>query len=207
MGIANLIPVHSLETVLGPIEQAHGLTNDFYTEQRYFELDRDQVLGRNWACIGFATDLPVNGYVKPVDFMGLPLLLMRNREGLVQVFHNVCSHRGVKLVQEAGAIQGMIRCPYHSWTYDLNGALRGTPHVGGINQHKDERFACEKHGLKPLRSAIWMDMVFINLSGDAPALEEALAPLTERWAQFLGDDGMGLMRREANSGAMAIEVK
>ncbi|KMM85367.1 choline monooxygenase [Pseudomonas taetrolens] len=206
MGIANLIPVHILETVLAPIEQAHGLTNDFYTEQPYFELDRDQIMGRNWACIGFASDLPTNAYVKPVDFMGLPLLIMRNREGQVQVFHNVCSHRGVKLVQEAGAIQGMIRCPYHSWTYDLNGALRGTPHVGGINQHKDERFACEKHGLKPLRSAIWMDMVFINLSGDAPALEDALAPLTQRWTQFLGHDGMSLLRRESNSGAMAIEV-
>jgi choline monooxygenase len=206
MGIANLIPVHSLENVLAPIEHAHGLTNDFYTEQRYFEMDRDQVLGKNWACIGFASDLPTNAYVKPVDFMGLPLLMMRNREGQVQVFHNVCSHRGVKLVQEAGTIQGMIRCPYHSWTYDLNGALRGTPHVGGINQHKDERFACEKHGLKALRSAIWMDMVFINLSGDAPPLEDALAPLTERWKQFLGDDGMSLMRREAHSGAMAIEV-
>src|SRR5690349_21568661 len=58
MGIANLIPVQSLEAVLAPIEQAHGLTNDFYTKQPFFELDRDQVLGRNWACIGFATDLP-----------------------------------------------------------------------------------------------------------------------------------------------------
>lgn len=101
-----LIATHNLETVLAPIHQAHGLTNEYYTEQRHFELERDQLLGRNWACVGFASDLPNNSYVKPVDFMGLPLLLIRNREGLVQVFHNVCSHRGVKLVQEAGDVQG-----------------------------------------------------------------------------------------------------
>jgi len=200
------IPVHQLETVLNPIHQATGLTNKFYTQQSYFELERDQIMGKTWACIGFASDLTKNGSVKPVEFMGLPLLLMRNREGLVQVFHNVCSHRGMKLVEEAGEVQGVIRCPYHSWTYDLNGSLRGTPHIGGINQHKDERFACEKHGLKALRSAIWMDMVFVNLSGDAQPLEEMLAPLTERWKQFLGEDGMSLMRRRPQHDMTSIEV-
>lgn len=200
------IPVHQLETVLNPIHQATGLTSEFYTQQSYFELERDQIMGKTWACIGFASDLTKNGSVKPIEFMGLPLLLMRNREGLVQVFHNVCSHRGMKLVEEAGEVQGVIRCPYHSWTYDLNGSLRGTPHIGGINQHKDERFACEKHGLKALRSAIWMDMVFVNLSGDAQPLEEMLAPLTERWKQFLGEDGMSLMRRRPQHDMTSIEV-
>lgn len=200
------IPVHQLETVLNPIHQATGLPNEFYTQQSYFELERDQIMGKTWACIGFASDLTKNGSVKPVEFMGLPLLLMRNREGVVQVFHNVCSHRGMKLVEEAGEVQGVIRCPYHSWTYDLNGSLRGTPHIGGINQHKDERFACEKHGLRALRSAIWMDMVFVNLSGDAQPLEEMLAPLTERWKQFLGEDGMSLMRRRPQHDMTSIEV-
>ncbi|MES2259547.1 MAG: aromatic ring-hydroxylating dioxygenase subunit alpha [Pseudomonadota bacterium] len=201
------IPVQQLENVLRPIHQASGLGNEFYTEQAYFELERDQVMAKTWACVGFASDLPNNGSVNPVDFMGLPLLLTRNREGLVQVFHNVCSHRGMKLVQEAGEVQGVIRCPYHSWTYDLNGGLKGTPHVGGVNQHKDERFACEKHGLKAIRSAIWMDMVFVNLSGDAPALETMLTPLTERWSQFLGEDGMRLLRRRATGDAASIEVQ
>lgn len=203
----NLIPVQSLTNVLNPIEHAHGLTNEFYTEQKFFEQDRDELMGKGWACIGFATDLPQKSYVKPVDFMGLPLLMMRNREGELKVFHNVCSHRGVKLVQEAGAIQGVIRCPYHSWTYDLNGALKGTPHVGGIDVHKDDRFNCEKHGLKPLRSAVFMDMVLVNLSGDATPLEEVLVPLKERWTQFLGTDGLSLIRKEAEGGSMALEVE
>ena len=204
--ISQRIPVQQLERVLNPIDQATGLANQFYTEQRYFELERDQVMGKTWACVGFASDLVKNGSVKPVDFMGLPLLLMRNRQGLAQVFHNVCSHRGMKLVQEEGEVQGVIRCPYHSWTYDLNGSLRGTPHVGGIDKHKDERFACEKHGLKALRSAIWMDMVFVNLSGDAQPLEDMLAPLTARWSQFLGADGMNLLRRRPGQDATTLDI-
>lgn len=199
-------PVFKLKNVLNPIEQATGLGNEYYTDDQYFKLERDRVLGQGWACIGFTSDISQNAFVKPIEFMGLPLLLMRNRDGVLQVFHNVCSHRGMKLVQEAGEIQGMIRCPYHSWTYDLNGALKGTPHVGGVNQHKDPRFACEKHGLKPLRSHVWMGMIFVNLSGTAPAFEEAVKPLTDRWQQFLGADGMSLMSAPASDGAMSIEI-
>lgn len=196
----------SLSQVLKPIEQATGLGNLYYTDEAYFQFERDRVLSQGWACVGFASDVGQNAFVKPVDFMGLPLLLMRNREGVLQVFHNVCSHRGMKLVHEAGKIQGVIRCPYHSWTYDLNGALKGTPHVGGINQHKDTRFACEKHGLKPLRSHVWMDMVFVNLSGTAPAFEEGLCALTDRWSQLVGEDGLSVLASPVSDGAMSIEV-
>jgi choline monooxygenase len=200
-------PLVQLQTVLNPIEQATGLGNEFYTNDQYFQMERDAVLSQEWVCVGFADDLKTPSSVQPVDYMGLPLLITRNREGVLQVFHNVCSHRGMKLVQEAGEIQGVIRCPYHSWTYDLNGTLKGTPHVGGINQHKDERVPCEKHGLKALRSHVWMGMVFVNLSGTAPGFEEVLRPLTERWSQFLGEDGNALMHVPREGGAWSVEVK
>lgn len=203
---SQLIQLRQLESVLSPIDKANGLTNEYYTDMQLFRLERDQIMGKTWACVGFTGDLPKNAYIKPVDFMGLPLLLMRNREGKIQVFHNVCSHRGRKLVEQAGEIQGVIRCPYHSWTYDLNGSLRGTPHIGGINQHKDERFACEKHGLKPLRSEIWMGMIFVNLSGDAPALSEELAPLTQRWTNFLDDAAMSMLREDPQGSSLRLEI-
>ncbi|TAL91313.1 MAG: aromatic ring-hydroxylating dioxygenase subunit alpha [Candidimonas sp.] len=187
------LPFHKLPGVLKPIDQAVGLANEFYTDSNYFEFERDKVLAQGWLCIGFANDVKKTGFVKPVEFMGLPLLLMRNSEGVLQVFHNVCSHRGMRLVQKEAETMGAIVCPYHSWTYDLQGALKGTPHVGGVNKHKDPRFACEKHGLKPIRSHVWMDLIFINLSETAPTFEAAIAPLTERWAQFIGSDGMSLL--------------
>lgn len=202
----NIIPVNVIDRVLQPISQSTGMPNQAYVSKEYFHFERDNVISRTWACIGFSADVQEKGYVKPVDFMDLPLLMMRNRQGELQVFHNVCSHRGMKLVQEAGTIQGMIRCPYHSWTYDLDGNLKGTPHIGGTGVHKDARFACEKHGLKPLRSAQWMGMIFVNLSGDAESFEQHIAPLEQRWETFLGKAGLGLMRQAQSHDRLQIDV-
>ena len=189
-----MISVQQIDNVLNPITESNGMPNLAYTSNEYFNFERDQILSKTWVCVGFASDLPKKNYVKPVNFMGMPLVMMRNREDQVQVFHNVCSHRGMQLVHEEGTIEGVIRCQYHSWSYDLNGNLKGTPHIGGIGQHKDERFKCEKHGLKALRSTIWMGMVFVNISGDAPSFEEHIAPLTERFKEFLGENDLDLIR-------------
>lgn len=204
---SQIIPVTFIDRVLQPIAESTGMPNDAYVSKDYFHFERDNVIARTWACIGFSADLPEKGFVKPVDFMDLPLVIMRNRQGEIQVFHNVCSHRGMKLVQEAGTIQGMIRCPYHSWTYDLDGNLKGTPHIGGTGVHKDERFRCEKHGLKPLRAAQWMGMIFVNLSGDAESFEQHIAPLAQRWEAFLGKDGMALMRQADSGDRLEITVQ
>lgn len=202
----NLISLQQVENVLKPITAANGMPNEVYTSEAYFKFERDHILSKTWLCVGFASDLIRKGYIKPVDFMGLPLLMMRNRDDEVQVFHNVCSHRGMQLVHEEGMVEGVIRCPYHSWSYDLNGNLKGTPHVGGIGKHRDERFKCEDHGLRALRSAIWMDMVFVNISGDAPSFEEHIAPLEERWKPFWGEDGLENIRRVNMGGNLDIEV-
>jgi len=200
------IPINQIEGVLNTIDKANGMPNTAYTSTEYFTFERNNVFGKTWVCIGFSSDLIKNGYVKPVDFMELPLIMMKNRQGKVQVFHNVCSHRGTKLVQEPGEVQGVIRCPYHSWTYSLDGELKGTPHIGGVGVHKDDRFKCEKHGLKPLRSAIWMGMVFINMSGDADDFLEHVAPLENRWKEFLGEDGVSLLRRVNLDSNLEISV-
>lgn len=202
-----LISIAQIENILSPITESSGMPNEAYLSQEYFQFERDNVFAKTWACVGFASDLPKNAYVKPVDFMGMPLVMMRNREGEVQVFHNVCSHRGMQLVHEEGSIEGVIRCPYHSWSYDLNGNLKGTPHIGGIGQHKDERFKCEKHGLKALRSAIWMDLVFINISGDAPAFEDHIAPLVKRWVAFLGTNDLDLIRVAKTGSVFELPVE
>lgn len=209
MNFANqsLVNVQQTNGVLQPIHEAHGMPNTAYTSLDYFNFERDHVFAKTWACVGFASDLPKNAYVKPINFMGMPLLLMRNKEGKVQVFHNVCSHRGMQLVFEEGTVEGVLRCQYHSWSYDLNGNLKGTPHVGGIGIHKDERFKCEKHGLKPLRSAIWMDLIFVNLSGDAAPFEEYIAPLVERWQPFVGASGLEQLRSSKTDSYVEIEVK
>ncbi|MCL1415485.1 Rieske (2Fe-2S) protein, partial [Escherichia coli] len=114
-----------VDNVLNPITESNGMPNLAYTSNEYFNFERDNILSKTWVCVGFASDLPKKSYVKPVNFMGMPLVMMRNKEGELHVFHNVCSHRGMILVQQEGTIEGVIRCQYHSWSYDLNGNLKG----------------------------------------------------------------------------------
>ncbi|MEH6575496.1 MAG: aromatic ring-hydroxylating dioxygenase subunit alpha [Amphritea sp.] len=180
------IPLATLDGVRQSITDANGMPNEVYDDPALFAYERDEVLGTTWAGLAFASELPKNGFAKPVDFMGLPLAIMRNRDGEIKVFHNVCSHRGMILLREETEVEGMVRCPYHSWTYDLNGNLKGTPHIGGVGKHKAEGFVCEKHGLKEIRAEIWMGIIFINLSGNAESFDSFIQPLVQRWEEFTG---------------------
>ena len=197
----------TLEAVMQPIENASGLPNHAYVNDEFTSYERDHVLGKSWAGLWFASDLPKKGYVKPVVFMGLPLVILRNKKDEIKVFHNVCSHRGMILVHEEMEVQGALRCKYHSWSYNLDGELKGTPHLGGIGQQHSEGFNHCDHGLKPVRSAVWMDVIFINLSGDAVEFDEYTRPLIDKWQPFLGDTGLERMRTAFNGKGMEIEVK
>lgn len=200
------ISMVDLEAAALPIEEARGLPNGVYNDPEFLAEERDRVFANTWAGIGFAGDLPQPGYVKPVTFMGLPLVIMRDKEDTIRVFHNVCSHRGMIVINDAGPVSGSVRCPYHSWTYDLNGDLKGTPHLGGVGVHTADSFKCEKHGMKEIRSSVWFDVVFINLDGQAAEFEEFVKPVTERWNTYLGATGYGRMKREAEGGSVMLDV-
>ncbi len=197
----------ALDAVLRPIESATGLPNEAYTSDEFFARERDTVFANSWAGLWFASDLPKKGYVKPVEFMGLPLVILRNKRDEIRVFHNVCSHRGMLLVHDEMEVQGALRCKYHSWSYSLDGELKGTPHIGGVGQHRVDGFDYCAHGLKPVRAQVWMDVIFINLSGDAPPFEEYIRPLTSQWNKFLGDTGYDRLRCAVNGKGMEIEVE
>ncbi|MEC9265971.1 MAG: aromatic ring-hydroxylating dioxygenase subunit alpha [Pseudomonadota bacterium] len=173
-----------LDNVLKPIGQATGLPNAAYIDPQTFERERQKVFFETWAGIGFGKDVPRTGDAVPVDFQGMPLLMLRDRSGAVRVFQNICRHRGMILVQEPTTIRGVIRCPYHSWCYGLDGSLRTTPDVGGpgVNEHPD--FNKSELGLVEVRAAMFHDVVFVNLSGDAPSFEEYAAELIGRWSEF-----------------------
>ncbi|MEN0041048.1 MAG: aromatic ring-hydroxylating dioxygenase subunit alpha [Pseudomonadota bacterium] len=173
-----------LSNVLQPVGAARGLPNKFYIDQTTFEAERDAVFFRNWAAVGFGMDVPEEADAKPIDFLGLPLLLVRGRDGQVRVFQNTCRHRGMILVDEPKKMRGVIRCPYHSWCYDLNGDLKTTPHVGGPGQNTDEQIDRDDLGLIEIRSHVWQDVIFINVSGEAPPFEQAASTMLERWKEF-----------------------
>jgi len=132
------IPLTSLDSVLTSIHQAKGLPNDHYISDAVFEEEKIAILFDNWSAIGFGKDIPKEGDAKPINFVDMPLLMVRDRNGEINVFQNTCRHRGMILVEEPTNISGMIRCPYHSWSYSLNGDLCATPMVGGMGIHTHE---------------------------------------------------------------------
>ncbi len=174
----------ALQRVLQPIGEARGLPNAAYTSEAFAAVERDGVLARGWTCIGVGAWVPRPGDLRPLQLMGLPLLLLRDRDGALRVFHNVCSHRGLRLVSAPCRARGLIRCPYHSWSYALDGSLKATPSIGGPGSNSCAGFDRSKHGLKPVRVAQWCDAVFADLSGEAPPFEDFIAPLAARWRAF-----------------------
>ena len=173
--------IQSLDAVLAPVADAKGLPNTHYIDPGVFAEERAALLFSQWAGIGFGKDVPAPGDANPVDFLGVPLLVVRTHDGDLRVFQNTCRHRGMILVQEKGNIRGTIRCPYHSWCYGLDGALRSTPHVGGPGQNLHDNIKRDELGLIEIRSAVFRDVVFVNVDGTAPEFADYAKPLTDRW--------------------------
>ncbi|MFD3189077.1 aromatic ring-hydroxylating dioxygenase subunit alpha [Sedimentitalea sp. HM32M-2] len=173
-----------LSAVRRPIDRAQGLPNAHYTDAGVFDEEKQALLASQWAGLAVAADVPEPGDAVPISFLGMPLLLIRDKQGAVRVFQNTCRHRGMILVEAPRKIEGAIRCPYHSWCYATDGRLVSTPHVGGPGQNTHDGIDRATLGLIEVRSHVWFDVVWINLSGDAPAFDVAMSDLMARWAEF-----------------------
>ncbi len=166
------------------VAQARGLPNAHYTDQDVFDQERKSVLFDNWSGVGFAKDVPNTGDANPVDFLGVPLLILRDHAGQVRVYQNTCRHRGMILLDKAANIRGTLRCPYHSWCYGLDGRLRSTPHVGGPGQNIHDDIKRDELGLIEICSYVWLGVVYVNISGTAAPFEEVHKDLMARWSMF-----------------------
>lgn len=173
-----------LDSVLKDVHAATGLGNAHYICNETFEQERKSVLFSSWAGIGFGKDVPEAGDAMPVDFLGVPLLIVRDKQNQIHVYQNICRHRGMILVSQKRKLGGVIRCPYHSWCYSHQGELVTTPHVGGPghNAHKDIKN--DELGLIRVKSHVWRDVVFVNIDGTAPEFEIYAADLIARWSEF-----------------------
>jgi choline monooxygenase len=178
-----------LRGVRAQIDEARGLPGWMFHDAEVHALERERIFSKSWVCVGAEDDLPRIGDVMPVEVAGRPLFLVRDETGYLRCFHNICSHRGALLVTESGR-RKVIACPYHSWTYGLDGALKKTPHICGQDNHEHPTLDMSLNGLKPVRCATWARLVFVNLDPLAPSLDEELAPLAERWS----DHDLSLLR-------------
>ena len=159
---------------------ANGLPSAAYTDEEFLRLESDTVFAENWAFVGFAHELVKSGDVLPVVLAGKPILLVKNTMGDIVAFHNVCRHRCLKLVDQPKNTGRLIRCPYHSWTYDLEGNLIASPHFGGTNKHQPSGFDSSKHGLESIRTKIWHDWIFVNLNKKAPPFERYVKKISKQ---------------------------
>ncbi len=119
------------------LEHDQGLPGRHFTDEAAFDLERRTLFTHSWVCIGLSSDTPASGDMIPVTVLGHSLLVVRDETAL-RVMHNVCSHRGAPLIEAPACGRARIVCPYHSWTYKLDGELVATPHVGGANKHSCE---------------------------------------------------------------------
>ena len=173
-------PAAGFEQFLHSDGLAHGLPAHAYTSDGFFRLESQRLFARGWMFVGFAHELAKAGDVMPVVAAGRPVLLMRSRSGAVNAFANVCRHRCARLVEAPGNVGPVLRCPYHSWVYGLDGELRSAPFFGGPDNTPPAGLDRSRLGLKPVRCRVWHDWIFINLDGEAEDLDDFVAPLARR---------------------------
>ncbi len=204
--IFDYINQEKLTVVLNSIDKAHGLPNECYLDGPYNIIERKKVFENNWVVIGTASSISNIGDAKPINLLGIPLIILKDKENKIRVFHNVCSHRGYKLVSEKCNLKNVLRCPYHSWSYDFSGNLISTPHIGGVNVNNHNNFNKTSNGLKEVRSHLWLDLIFVNISNKAIPFEEYIKPLEKRWFELINKRDFNLIKKPSDFGYFNFEA-
>lgn len=151
-----------------------------YADIEFADLERRHVFGRSWLFVAHDDELPNPGDYLQIEAIPEPVFLVRGEDGVVRAFFNTCMHRGAALVLDAAGHAGRrLTCPYHSWTYSLDGRLAGYPDAGNF---ADLDTDC--HALKSVRCESWGPFVFINLDPGAAPLLDALRPVSDDLAEF-----------------------
>ena len=175
----------SIEFLLRSRRPGHSLPGELYTRDDVLDADLDVMFHRHWIMIGLDCDVPEPGDVCVVDVGQTSVAIVRDDDGAVRAFFNVCRHRGAKLLPPGPGIVGKLVCPYHQWTYDLTGELFHAPHMG-----RDFDASC--HGLRPVHLRSVGGLLYACLSDDPPAdiqdlvdaVEPRLAPFDLRHAKI-----------------------
>jgi len=152
-----------------PLEEAWTIPAPWYFDERIAALERASVFSSTWQVVGRADQVRNNGEFFTAELAGEPLLVARGEDGQLRAFYNVCRHHAAAVVTEAHGCAKQFRCPYHGWTYGIDGALKGMVEFDGVCN-----FDRAKNGLVPVRVDTWENFVFVNLDGHAAPLRDFL---------------------------------
>lgn len=152
-----------------PFEQARAMPPEVYTSQDFLQAELRDVFGQGWYCVGRADALANSGDYVAAELAGQPLAVIRDGGGNLRAFSNVCLHRMSTLLHGRGNARSIV-CPYHAWTYNLDGSLRGAPAMS-----QNEGFCKEDYRLPQVRCEEWLGWVFVTVNADARPVSEELA--------------------------------
>jgi choline monooxygenase len=160
-----------------PLDEAYTIPAAWYLDERIEQLERERVFGGNWIAVGRADQVAETGQFFTVELSGEPVVVVRGADGELRAFYNVCRHHAAAVANTPCGTVQHLRCPYHGWTYGLDGTLKGAPEFAGVCN-----FDREKNGLVPVRVAAWEQFVYVTLDKGAPSLVESLGDLPGRMA-------------------------
>jgi choline monooxygenase len=152
-----------------PLAEALTPPSSWYVDPRIFELERSTVFARSWQAVGRADQLREPGRYITGELAGERILVIRGNDEVLHGFFNVCRHHAAAVITKAEGRTETLRCPYHGWTYNLDGALIVTPEFAGVRS-----FDRSANGLTPVQTALWEGLVFVKLLPEGPSLEDFL---------------------------------
>jgi choline monooxygenase len=158
-----------------PLEQASTIPGSWYTDPRIVDLEGDAVFANNWQVIGRTDQVAPPGHYITAEVAGEPIVVVRGQDGVLRAFFNVCRHHAAAVMTEAQGSASLLRCPYHGWTYALDGSLKGIPEFDGVAGYDRS-----SNGLVPVRVGEWEKFVFINLNPSPAPLDDFLGALVTR---------------------------
>jgi Rieske 2Fe-2S family protein len=173
-----------MPTFLKPTESyrqgARTLPGRYYTAPEVLAEEHERIFRRSWICVGRAERIATPGDYVLTEIAGESIIVLRDQAGERHAFYNVCRHRGTRLCEApSGRLSETIQCPYHAWTYALDGRLIGAPHM-----HEVEGFDKKAYPLHTVALAAWEGFLFVNLDPAAEPLERAFGPLAGRFAPY-----------------------
>jgi len=175
----SILTAAELASVRREYRAATLLPRRTYHDAAIFDWERREILRRDWVLVAREDDVAAPGAYLLVEVDGETLIVVRNREGRLGAFHNVCRHRGTAVVEDACGTVVRFQCPYHAWIYDLDGALVRAKHTEDLDD-----FDYPTYSLAAVRVETWQGFVFVNLAADGPSLADQLGDLVEHMSRF-----------------------
>jgi choline monooxygenase len=167
-----------IEAASRPFEDARAMPPSVYTSPEFLAHELESIFSKEWICVGRASRLAKAGDYMTYDLAGQPVVILRDNEGQLRAFSNVCLHRMSTLCEGSGNKRTLV-CPYHAWTYGLDGRLRGAPFMT-----ETTGFCKEDYALPSIRCEEWLGWIYITLDNDRPSVATELQPLEDMIAQY-----------------------